>query len=179
MKKLLIFSVFMILAINAFSQENSFTISGGYPFGKVEGTDTKCTGWKINGLYEFNPAERNTVLGFSTGYQNLTASESGRNYTVSSIPLYFAPKYMKGNDKLKAFIKGAIGAQYSWMTTTTSLSSLSDHDYGFVGGGGAGFTVFLNEKYFLNAEYEILWMSNSFYRDGWINSLSGGLGVKF
>ena len=84
-----------------------------------------------------------------------------------------------GSDKLKGFIKGAFGAQFSNLETTGSSSDLSDHDYGFVIGGGAGFMLFFNEKFFFNAEYEIMWMSNSFYSDGWVNTVSGGLGIKF
>jgi hypothetical protein len=37
----------------------------------------------------------------------------------------------------------------------------------------------LGEKLFLNAEYEIAYVSNSFYDDGWLNSVMFGLGIKF
>jgi hypothetical protein len=37
----------------------------------------------------------------------------------------------------------------------------------------------LKENIFVNAEYEIAWASNSMYKDGWMNNISGGLGFKF
>ena len=59
------------------------------------------------------------------------------------------------------------------------LYSLSDNDFGFYGGGGAGIMIFLKENIFINGEYEIAWASNSWYKDGWINTASGGIGFKF
>jgi hypothetical protein len=32
---------------------------------------------------------------------------------------------------------------------------------------------------FLNAEYELAWLSNTYYKDGLINSAMVGIGVKF
>nr|HPM31487.1 hypothetical protein [Chryseolinea sp.] len=57
--------------------------------------------------------------------------------------------------------------------------SLEDNDAGFTGGGGAGASFFFNEKLFLTGEYELIWMTNSFYKDGWLNTASVGLGIKF
>jgi hypothetical protein len=37
----------------------------------------------------------------------------------------------------------------------------------------------LGEKAFITAEYEWAYMSNSFYRDGFINSAMAGIGFKF
>jgi hypothetical protein len=39
--------------------------------------------------------------------------------------------------------------------------------------------LFLSEKLFINAEYEIAWASNNWYSDGWINTAGGGIGFKF
>lgn len=179
MKKIIILTGFLIAVTTGFSQKNFVTVSGGYSFAKVEDSDDKVTGYRINGLYEFNPYAQKWAYGISFGYMNLKGSTTDRDYNITSLPLYFAPKYMAGSDKMKSFIKGAFGIQLSNIESTGSTTNLSDHDYGIVAGGGAGFMVFLNEKIFLNAEYEIIWMSNSYYRSGWINTVSGGLGVKF
>lgn len=85
---------------------------------------------------------------------------------------------MFGNEKFKGFIKGALGMQYSTLKRE-GLVSFKDDDFGFYGGGGAGFMIFLKEFLFINGEYEIAWLSNSFYQDGWMNTVSGGIGVKF
>jgi len=179
MKKTFILAIFLIATATTFSQQSFVTVSGGYSFAKVEDSDVMTNGWRVNGLYEFNPYEQKWTYGLSFGYLNLKGFTADRDYNISSLPLYFAPKYMSGSDKLKGFIKAAIGMQYSKLETTGSSTDLSDHDFGIVAGGGAGFMFFLNEKIFLNAEYEIMWMSNSYYRDGWVNTVSGGLGVKF
>ena len=85
---------------------------------------------------------------------------------------------MFGNDKFKGFIKGAIGAQFADLKRE-GLVELSDNDFGFYGGGGAGIMVFLKENIFINVEYEIAYASNSWYKDGWINTAMGGIGIKF
>jgi hypothetical protein len=84
-----------------------------------------------------------------------------------------------GSDKVKGFIKGALGYQISKIERSGSFSNLEDNDAGFVGGGGAGIAYQINEKVFLSAEYELLWMANSFYRDGLLNTASLGIGFKF
>jgi len=52
------------------------------------------------------------------------------------------------------------------------------NDFGFYGGGGAGLMYFVNESVFINAEYEVAYMTNSFYRNGVMNSVLLGIGVK-
>jgi len=39
--------------------------------------------------------------------------------------------------------------------------------------------IFLNDKIFLNAEYEFAYMSNSYYVDGLLHSVMLGVGIKF
>jgi hypothetical protein len=158
------------------------TLSGGYSFANIEDTDIKATGFRINGLYEFNPNGGMFAHGFSIGYIGLKAEETigqeVRSYTINSFPIYYAPKVMFGREKVKAFIKGALGTQFSGLKRE-GTASLSDNDFGFYGGGGAGIMIFLKENIFINGEYEIAWASNSWYKDGWINTASGGIGFKF
>jgi hypothetical protein len=154
------------------------TFSGGYSFANIEDTDTKITGWRINGLYEFNPGSGMLAHGLSFGYISLSGTENSVTSTVNSFPLYYAPKLMFGNDRIKAFVKGALGMQFATLKRE-GLVELSDHDFGFYGGGGAGVMIFIKENIFINGEYEIAWASNSFYRDGWISTAGGGIGFKF
>lgn len=175
---LLIITIALCAVSSAWGQENMVTFSGGYSFANVENTDTKATGWRINGLYEFNPNAGMLAHGVSFGFISLVRTESLVTNTVHSFPLYYAPKVMFGSERIKAFIKGAIGMQFSTLKRE-GLIEYSDHDYGFYGGCGAGFMLFLKENIFINAEYEIAWVSNSFYRDGWVNTAGGGIGFKF
>ena len=182
MRKQIFIAVLVLLSLKAFSQENIVTLSGGYSFANIEDTDIKGTGFRINGLYEFNPNSGKFAHGISFGYIGLKAEETigqlVQSYTINSFPIYYAPKFMFGNDKVKAFIKGALGGQFAGLKKE-GIITLSDNDFGFYGGGGAGVMLFLKSNIFINAEYEIAWASNSCYKDGWMNTAGGGIGFKF
>jgi hypothetical protein len=182
MKKNIIITCMILFAMQAYSQENIITLSSGYSFANVEDSEAKGTGWRINGLYEFNPTGGMFAHGITLGYLHLSSTDGiGLQETVStinSIPVYYAPKVMFGGNKLKGFVKGAIGTQYASLKREGNVE-LSDFDFGFYGGGGAGIMIFIKENIFINAEYEIAWVSNAFYKDGWVNSASGGIGFKF
>jgi hypothetical protein len=183
MKKTIIVLAFAMLTTIAYSQENMITLSGGYVFANVEDTDVSATGFRINGLYEYNQAGGKWAHGFSIGYIGLSAeiTESVQTSTIdiNTWPFYYAPKYLFGGESFKGFIKGAIGWQISNFERYGTLATISDSDTGFTGGGGVGAQYFFNEKIFLSAEYELLWMSNSFYKDGLVNTASLGLGIRF
>ncbi len=174
---------FLLLSTWTIAQENSITISGGYPFAKIEDTETKLSGWRINALYEYNPSAGNFAHGLSVGYVGLSGDETeGVNtasYDVDTWPIYYAPKVLFGSEKVKGFIKGAIGWQFSSLERTGSLGALETNDSGFAGGGGAGLVFNANEKIFLAAEYELLWLSNAYFSDGWLNTASLGIGFRF
>jgi hypothetical protein len=172
----------LLLSMKAFSQENMVTVSGGYSFANIEDADEKGSGWRINGLYEFNPNGGIFAHGVSFGYIHLTAVDgTGVTETtskVNSFPVYYAPKVMFGPDKFKVFVKGALGMQIAYLKRE-GIVTFDDHDFGFYGGGGAGIMFFFNENIFINAEYELAWASNSWYKDGLMNTAMGGIGFKF
>ena len=182
MKHIFIGIIGILLSLQAYTQQNMLTASGGYSFATIEDTDHKATGWRINGLYEFNPIQGMFAHGVSFGYINVTANymdmQTNVESKISSIPIYYAPKVMFGNDKIKGFIKGALGMQFSFLKRT-ALVELTDNDFGFYGGGGAGLMFNVTETVFINAEYEIAWLSNSYYKDGWMNTAMGGIGIRF
>lgn len=183
MKKNILIVFMVMLAVQAFSQQNIITLSGGYSFANIEDVDKKATGWRINGLYEFNQFQGPVAHGLSFGYIFVSATETGAvaqstETRVSSVPIYYAPKFMFGADKFKGFVKGALGMQFSNLHRDGAIS-VSDNDFGFYGGGGGGIMFNVNEMVFINAEYEIAWLSNSYYRDGWMNTAMGGIGIRF
>ena len=182
MKKILLLFIIVLSSAAAIAQENRITLSGGYVFTNVESADVNATGFRINGLYEFNPMSGNLAHGFSIGFLQTKGSSTatGSDYTLNSWPVYYAPKYHFGSDKIKGFIKGALGMHSSNYKRTGSLGNDAEsRDWGFYGGAGAGFMVFLKENLFLNAEYEWAYLSNSYYQDGFVNSVMGGIGFKF
>jgi hypothetical protein len=105
------------LSIPAFSQENRVTLSGGYAFADYEDITSNGTGWRISGLYEFNPMEGRWAHGVVFGYSKVSGEGSDGMVTakmdVSTFPLYYTPKYLFGKEKFKGFVKGAFGWQYS------------------------------------------------------------------
>jgi hypothetical protein len=184
MKKFFVVITLMFITIIGITQQNLVTVSGGYSIANIEDTDLSASGWRINGLYEFNPMEGKVAYGFSMGYISLKAQQESNvtdtaEYKISTIPFYFVPKYMIGNKKIKGFLKGALGFQRSNFERTGTAFVLEGNDWGFYGGLGAGAMFFINDLIFINVEYEFSWMSNSYYKDGMIHSAMGGIGFKF
>ncbi|MBZ5856964.1 outer membrane beta-barrel protein [Flavihumibacter profundi] len=182
MKKKILVSLLMLVTMRIFAQNNMVTISGGYSSANIEDVDARATGWRLNGLYEFKTQSSKVAQGLSIGYMSIAATSSSADgkitSTINSIPIYYAPKYLFGKDKFKGFVKGALGMQFASLKREGALS-VSSNDFGFYGGAGAGIMLFISEKIFVNGEYEIAWASNSWYRDGWISSAMGGIGVRF
>lgn len=178
MKKNIFLVIMILLSGNAMSQEKMITVSGGYSSANIEDTSTKGTGYRINGLFELSPLGGKLAHGVSFGYIHLSSSDNNASNTINSFPIYYAPKVLFGSEKAKFFLKGALGVQFAGLKRE-ALVSIDDFDFGFYGGAGTGGMLFLKENIFLNAEYEIAWASNNWYRDGWISTFSAGIGFKF
>ena len=184
MKKSIVLLAAVLFSIAAWAQENSFTVNAGYAFANIEDVDENVTGWRLSGLYEFNPSGGKFSHGFSFGYigtsgESEGVSQSSVEYKLNSWPIYYAPKFLIGNGSAKGFIKGALGAQTTSYKRTGSFGELKDSDFGFYGGLGAGFMKSFNEKMFITLEYEWAYLSNSAYKDGFMNSAMLGIGMKF
>lgn len=187
MKKIFALLLFTAIALFGYSQENMVSVAGGYSWAKVNDADVSATGWRINGTYEFNKGEGKFANGVSIGYISLKATQSygvvdstDVEYKLSSLPLYYAPKYFFGGDKALGFVKGAIGGHHSKVNTTGQYGGSVDAQYwGFYGGVGAGFMYAVSEQIFINVEYEFAWMSNSGYSSGFMQTAMGGIGIRF
>lgn len=185
MKKIVVCFAVMLFSVAAWSQENVFTVSGGYAFANPEEWDEDATGYRINGLYEFNPNQGKLVHGVSFGYMHTKASSEGLgNQTttvkLNSFPIYYAPKYIIGSGKLNGFVKGAVGMHFSnYVLDGAVVDDGRTTDVGFYGGAGLGAIYNVNEKMFLNLEYEWAYLSNSWYEDGFMNTAQIGIGFRF
>lgn len=190
MKRILITITIVCIAMIGFSQSNMVNLSGGWAFANVDDSEyfaedpnIKANGWRINGTYDFNNDGGPWAYGISIGYISVSASYSGTtdtaDYKVSSMPFYFAPKYLFGSDKFRGFVKLAIGGQSANFERKGQSSTITGNDFGFYGGGGAGLMFFVTDMVFLNAEYEIAYMTNSYYRNGMMQSVLLGVGLKF
>jgi Outer membrane protein beta-barrel domain len=182
MKRKLLTIVLALISMTIWAQENMFSLSGGYVFTNVEEADANANGFRINGLFEFNPQGGPWAHGVSFGYINTKATTTGiesNDYAFTNLPLYFSPKYLIGKKSFKGFVKGAVGMHFSHLSRTGTLAEISDWSIGFYGGASAGVMKTFNDKIFINLEYEWAYLSNANYRDGFINTVMGGIGMKF
>jgi hypothetical protein len=186
MKRILFSIALAASTFAANAQENVVIISGGYAFITGDEIFADLTGWRINGVYEYNPMGGAISHGLAFGYAatsgpSTLVAEAGKTVNVNTFPLYYQPKFMMGNDKIKGFIKGALGWQWTNFErpAVVGTGTLSGNDSGFMGGGGAGFMFNIKPNIFIQAEYEITWMSNYYINDGWLNSAMGGIGFRF
>ena len=183
MKRFQITVIALLLSLTGFAQENLVTLGGGYAFANLKDTDKTGTGYRINGTYEYNPLRGSWAFGFTVGLIHLKADGvfllQPIEYTLTSVPVFFTPKYLIGGEKFKGFIKGAVGVQYASFKSDRPNSIFSDRDFGFYMGGGAGVHYYFSETFFLSAEYELAYMTNSFYSDGVMNSAMAGIGFIF
>lgn len=162
--------------------QNTVTLSGGYSFASIEESDASATGWRANLLFEqgrpFSPITHGGAVGLAVLKSSVTTQLATSDYTITTLPVYYVPKYSFGSDDFKGFIKGALGLQFSWLTRKGTIGELSDNDLGFYGGLGGGMVYHIDEKWFVTAEYEWAYMSNSYYRDGFLNSIMAGVGMR-
>jgi opacity protein-like surface antigen len=184
MKQVFLFLLISTIALAGFSQENLVSILGGYSFSSIEDSDVTASGWRINGSYGFNPEGGKWVTGIGIGYVSMTATASSggadtAEYKLSSLPIYFEPKFLFGSDKAKGYVKGALGFHNSNYERTGTLLVVDGGDWGFYGGVGAGIKFFVSDLIFINAEYEFAWISNSIYKNELLNSIMGGIGLRF
>jgi len=193
MKRFFITITLVSIAFLGFSQENKVNITGGYAWLNASDNDynnsendIKTSGWRITGTYEYNPNEGKVAYGFSIGYIDMSGSYNGTadsvytaDYSVSSIPLYFAPKFLFGNDRIKGFIKLNLGGIRTNFERTGTGTGVSATGYGFYGGAGAGLEINVSENIYIIGDYEINYVSSSYYSGSLLQSASGGIGVRF
>jgi len=183
MKKNLLLIVLVVIAATSYAQENKFTLSGGYAFSNIEETDTDASGFRISGLYEFQASGTKFVHGFSVAYIGTNASTTllgdPIDYKISTWPMFYSPKFIFGEKSFKGFIRGALGWQFSKIKREGLAVEASSSDAGFYGGAALGVMKDLNEKLFINLEYEWAYQGNSYYRDGFMNTINLGIGYSF
>jgi len=165
------------------AQQNMFTIEGGWVLADLEEVNTGMNGWRIAGLYEFNPYEGKVTHGISFGYVNMktevTSGQSTTEYVLGNFPIYYAPGLLLGEDNFKFQLKGALGWQFSNLHRYGSVFESKSNSGGLTLGAGAGGLYLIQPTVFFNFGYEFLWMNNSYYLDQYMHSIKLGLGFKF
>jgi hypothetical protein len=116
MKRKALTLVLALFTLTIWAQENMISVTGGYVFTNVEDVDANATGFRINGVFEFNPVNGAWAHGINAGYIHTTGASTGiqtNDYTFSNIPVYYSPKYMIGKKSFKGIVKGALGMHFS------------------------------------------------------------------
>ncbi len=159
------------------------SLEGGWVVADLEEINTGMNGWRIAGLYEFNPYEDKVTHGISFGYVNMktevTNGQSITKYELGNFPIYYAPGLLLGKDKFKFQLKGALGWQFSNLHRYGSVFESKSNSGGLTLGAGAGGLYLFQPTVFLNFGYEFLWMNNSYYVDQYMHNIKLGLGYKF
>jgi hypothetical protein len=181
MKIILFIAAFALVSIAAFSQPASLILSGGWATANPDNSTTSVSGYKIGGQWEktmgYNPWAMGVAINYFHFKEDLT---TGNNLTIKyySIPVNYYGKYLIGKGKLRGYLKAMGGFQFSGIRLENSNTSTKDNDFGFSLGTGAGAYYDINEKMFLNVDYEFLYLTNSWYNNGIVNSVSLGIGFK-
>ena len=144
MKRNLLIVALVLCSMTVMGQENMFTLSGGYVFTNIEDVDENATGFRINGLYEYNPSGGMVAHGLSFGWLQTKASSAGADYTVSSFPLYYAPKVIVGQGALR----DSLSSHWGLITQT---SREPDHWEILTHGTSASMAVHLWEQWHQSA----------------------------
>lgn len=162
-------------------QSRNMVVSGGWATVKPDGTDNAIHGFKIGGLYEFGLNGHWAVNGSLSFVHFKEDAEGGAALvanTYQSWPFLINGKYLVGKNNVQGYIKGAAGLQISKVKLESQSTELKDHDVGLALGTGVGLNITLSEKLFLQTEYEFLYQTNSFYKNGTISQVTLGLGFK-
>jgi len=184
MKSILLLTTLFFLTLASQAQENIFTLGGGYTSLKIDDENKNLEGWRYNTSYEFNPNQSPFAFGIVLGYainSGISTFPDAIDVDVKTriIPLYFQPKIILGSQTLQGFIKGALGAQFTRITTTAQFYETTTGSNGLLSGGGAGVIYNVNPNFFIQAEYEIIWMDNYYFQDALLNSAMVGFGLRF
>ena len=169
------------------AQNNFFTVGGGYVFANIKDTETNASGWRINGIYEIHPATGNFLHGFAISYLTVSADveeiSGGQpivsKYSIGTWPIYYQPKLLFGKGSLQGYAKGAFGMQFSTVKIDVpGTDEFKSTDAGLYAGLGAGVTKSFSLDLSVSLEYEWAYLSNSYYNDGFLNSINLGIGFR-
>ncbi len=112
-------------------------------------------------------------------YQGRFAGGIAFAYTETAAdPILLFGKVLFGPPKVKGYIGGGVGIQFSHIHYYTQNVQVNGQDSGFMVGGLAGLNYFLNDKIFLNGNYSLFYLGNSFYQDDLVQNFSIGLGFQ-
>ena len=156
------------------------SFNGGYASLVGEYTGNTLDGYAFDFTYEQVNMDGNLAGGIIITYLAGHDTDSGNNRRINyqTIPIMLQGKYFFGSDKIRGYLQGGIGLQFSRIEFSGPNILLQDGDSGFTGGLGLGGYYFIDEKIFINVAYNFNYLGNSFYRDGMVHLLKVGIGFQ-
>ena len=196
-KHVLTFVLAVIGFITANAQERGdamLTIGGGWNSASIENVSTTASGYLINVGFEkfqtpnFSMGGSVHYLKASQDYTSSTVLPNGSTAPVTgktsvwSVPILFDAKYYFATGKVKPYVKGDLGYQFSGRKISTTVSGSTSEatsgDGGFTAGAGAGLMFALSGKMNLGIDYQWYWINNVYYQEASVNTVSLNLGIK-
>jgi len=193
MKYLFLFFLIILFSLNPLQAQHKagsrlLILNVGFTAASPEDNDNDLNGNTFSLNYESSNLEGNLAGGVSISYLTTSADsvDAGGN-TVSRLnsvsyrvfPIILYGRYMFGTDQIKGYIGAGIGIQFSNASFYTNNIQADGQDSGITIGGMAGVNYFFNDKIFVNGNYNLSWLSNSFYQDGIVQNFTVGLGFQF
>jgi hypothetical protein len=151
---------------------------GGWSSVIIETNAETAKGFIINGSYE-NWLVAPVGIGGSVHYLHVRQENDQGTAEGTSLPVFLDVKYYFGKSRLRIFVLGSAGLQFSWRkleSTNGSGNEGSDHDAGFAAGFGTGLVYNVKPGILLNLNYNLYWMKNAYYSNGIANTVSLNIG---
>ncbi len=161
--------------------DNLLTISGGGAFAWSEATQEFVGGWAATG--SFDRVGSQYMVGLWAGVFEIQASGGGSDpyeASFSSIPILANIKYVFGDPqgKVVGYVGGGIGLHFSKFKGLSSTLEPDESRVGLVFGVPLGANFYVSDSVLLNAQLNVLWMSNTAYQSNIANVLTVGIGFK-
>jgi len=192
MKRILIILFILLMGLSLAQAQHKPTsglliFNVGFTKTSPEDTDQDLDGNTFILAYEKSDYKGKLAGGFAIGYTTTSAdsvTDSGTTLPLVNsvshevIPVMLYGKVLFGPPKVKGYIGGGVGIQFSEIRYYRENVQVYGHDSGFLAGGLAGLNYFLNDKIFLNGNYSLFYLGNSYYRDDLVQNFCIGLGFQ-
>ena len=192
MKRILIILFILLMGLSLAQAQHKPTsglliLNVGFTKTSPEYSDQDLDGNTFTLSYEKSDYQGRFAGGIAFAYtetaaDSLTASgqkvERANSVSHEVIPITLFGKVLFGPPKVKGYIGGGIGIQFSHVHYYNQNVQVNGQDSGLLVGGLAGLNYFLNDKIFLNGNYSLFYLGNSYYQDDLVQNFSFGLGFQ-
>ncbi len=150
---------------------------GGWSSVIIASNSETAKGYIINASYE-NWLVAPVGIGGSVHYMHVRQENDRGIAEGTSLPIFLDAKYYFGKSRLRIFVVGSAGFQFSWrkLESPENGNEGSDHDAGFAAGFGTGLVYNVKPGILLNLNYNLYWMKNAYYSNGIANTVSLNVG---